>query len=63
MATKDYECKICGRILEDEELDYNDGLCDECWFEVDKRSKVNYIWNGLNNIDAILEDKRKKRRV
>lgn len=27
---RDYECRSCGYILEDEEIDENGGICNRC---------------------------------
>lgn len=29
----DYECKVCGYILSDDERDYNNGICNCCLME------------------------------
>lgn len=30
LKKNDYECKVCGYILSDDEKDYNDGVCNCC---------------------------------
>lgn len=49
----DYECRICEKIISDKELYNNDGICNECLLE--ENYKINDTYQGLNNIDEILE--------
>ena len=33
LKKNDYECRVCGYILSDEEKDYNNGVCNCCLME------------------------------
>lgn len=57
------KCYICLRETDEEELIKNNGLCEYCAYMRDKNG--NYIdrsYVPLNNIDEVLEKKRKGRR-
>lgn len=57
----EYECKMCGENISDEEKCNNDGMCDECLLTINIKS--NFTYHGNNNIDNILESKRGDRVV
>lgn len=35
----DYECRVCGYILSDDERDYNNGICNCCLMDGESNSK------------------------
>ena len=37
---RDYECKVCGYILSDDEVDENNGLCNRCLIGGSKKEEV-----------------------
>lgn len=55
----DYECSFCGRILTDEEMANNNGICDKCILH---NGFLNNRIPNFNNIDLALEIKRINRR-
>lgn len=55
---EDYECRVCEKILSDKELYNNKGMCNECLFE--ESCKENNTYQGMNNVDEILEKRRDK---
>lgn len=53
-----YECTICEKIISDKELYNNDGVCNECLLVDTHKTRITY--QGLNNIDEILEKGRNR---
>mgnify|MGYP000849815663 CR=1 FL=1 len=56
-----FKCNRCKKLLTTDEYIDNICLCDECWYETNGEFEDDdMVWNGFNNVDLILEMKRKK---
>lgn len=41
---RDYECRVCGCILDDEEMEENNYICNICLISGEEEREDNYYW-------------------